>query len=367
VTHRRGFTTLAALLLGLAAVAIIATGVVYTADRFGNNDAARSDNTNAVECTADAVLCPDGTAVGREGPDCEFAGCPESDTNANTNSTVNSNTTPESTAGWITYMNAIDGYSLQYPQTWTVENHPVTGILITPPTGEVPPHDWGIGRQMYIKALATKDELVSVQNQSTITLNGVEAIQGAYSPSSYATIDTYIPKGTGLIRASWAETYDQERFRLILGSFKLTDPTAGLPAGQAWWKTFHDSQGKYSFRYPPEGSLELVEGIAPEVTLMNGSFIVNITPGNFDPNASGEYALQETLVLGNRTWYVIQAGDGPCIWHDSITNFGEQTLQIRAGQCFTDLEDPNAQRELNEFKTNTVFRNSILSTFQFTD
>ena len=28
-------------------------------------------------CTADAKVCPDGTSVGRVGPDCEFAPCPE--------------------------------------------------------------------------------------------------------------------------------------------------------------------------------------------------------------------------------------------------------------------------------------------------
>lgn len=27
-------------------------------------------------CTTDAKLCPDGSAVGREGPNCEFAACP---------------------------------------------------------------------------------------------------------------------------------------------------------------------------------------------------------------------------------------------------------------------------------------------------
>lgn len=29
-----------------------------------------------VACTAEAKICPDGTAVGRVGPDCEFAPCP---------------------------------------------------------------------------------------------------------------------------------------------------------------------------------------------------------------------------------------------------------------------------------------------------
>lgn len=30
-----------------------------------------------VACTADAKLCPDGSSVGREGPDCQFAKCPQ--------------------------------------------------------------------------------------------------------------------------------------------------------------------------------------------------------------------------------------------------------------------------------------------------
>ena len=32
---------------------------------------------NSVACTMEAKLCPDGSAVGRSGPNCEFAACPE--------------------------------------------------------------------------------------------------------------------------------------------------------------------------------------------------------------------------------------------------------------------------------------------------
>ncbi len=31
---------------------------------------------NEVACTMDAMLCPDGSYVGRQGPNCEFAPCP---------------------------------------------------------------------------------------------------------------------------------------------------------------------------------------------------------------------------------------------------------------------------------------------------
>lgn len=34
------------------------------------------ETPDQVACTADAKLCPDGSAVGRVGPSCEFAPCP---------------------------------------------------------------------------------------------------------------------------------------------------------------------------------------------------------------------------------------------------------------------------------------------------
>jgi Leucine-rich repeat (LRR) protein len=34
------------------------------------------DTGNQVACTQEAKICPDGTAVGRSGPNCEFAACP---------------------------------------------------------------------------------------------------------------------------------------------------------------------------------------------------------------------------------------------------------------------------------------------------
>ena len=37
------------------------------------------ESTEAYECQADAMICPDGSAVGRQGPKCEFAACPAVD------------------------------------------------------------------------------------------------------------------------------------------------------------------------------------------------------------------------------------------------------------------------------------------------
>lgn len=39
---------------------------------------AQKPSGNQIACTADAKLCPDGSAVGRTGPKCEFAACSDS-------------------------------------------------------------------------------------------------------------------------------------------------------------------------------------------------------------------------------------------------------------------------------------------------
>jgi hypothetical protein len=47
-------------------------------------------------CTTDAKICPDGTAVGRTGPNCEFAACPTvSSPHPNVTSSTNPSTTGE--------------------------------------------------------------------------------------------------------------------------------------------------------------------------------------------------------------------------------------------------------------------------------
>lgn len=42
----------------------------------GENFVEDISETQPVACTLDAKICPDGSAVGRTGPNCEFAPCP---------------------------------------------------------------------------------------------------------------------------------------------------------------------------------------------------------------------------------------------------------------------------------------------------
>ena len=61
----------------LMLVALIAVGVeaarTYSTQ---TSEPIPADDTGEVACTADAKQCPDGSFVGRTGPDCSFAPCP---------------------------------------------------------------------------------------------------------------------------------------------------------------------------------------------------------------------------------------------------------------------------------------------------
>src|SRR5690606_15766262 len=61
-------TLIAVVLAGIALFLVIAVIVArYINER---------NNPQQVACTQEAMICPDGTAVGRTGPRCEFAPCP---------------------------------------------------------------------------------------------------------------------------------------------------------------------------------------------------------------------------------------------------------------------------------------------------
>jgi len=63
-------------------------------------------NNQQVACTLEAMICPDGSSVGRTGPNCEFSPCP----------TV----APDPTADWETYENTDYNFSFKYPSSFNL-------------------------------------------------------------------------------------------------------------------------------------------------------------------------------------------------------------------------------------------------------
>jgi len=60
-------------ILIVLAFVVVAGGIVLSWPRI---ESLAFKPAQPVACTAEAKLCPDGSAVGRTGPDCEFASCP---------------------------------------------------------------------------------------------------------------------------------------------------------------------------------------------------------------------------------------------------------------------------------------------------
>ncbi|MBI4426780.1 MAG: hypothetical protein HY567_04335 [Candidatus Kerfeldbacteria bacterium] len=96
-----GFAVIPLLIIVAALAAVVGLGLVVFNP--GQKAPSLNGNGNAVACTQDAKLCPDGSYVGRVAPNCEFAECPTAnatnDANAangnantaNTDVTVNAN------------------------------------------------------------------------------------------------------------------------------------------------------------------------------------------------------------------------------------------------------------------------------------
>lgn len=65
-------------------------------------------------CTEEAKICPDGSSVSRQGPDCEFEECPF---------------TPDvvdETVNWKTYKNEKYGFEVKYPIDWKINDQSYT-------------------------------------------------------------------------------------------------------------------------------------------------------------------------------------------------------------------------------------------------
>lgn len=97
-------------------VAISATAYFFGLKNKGSNIFPESTPTPTVTtsgvCTMDAKICPDGkTAVGRVGPNCEFAPCPEIDTSKSV-------THPD----WKLYKNEEYGFQIFHPESYKVLN-----------------------------------------------------------------------------------------------------------------------------------------------------------------------------------------------------------------------------------------------------
>lgn len=116
-----------------------------------------------VACTQEAKICPDGSYVGRTGPNCEFTQCPATNT--------------DETANWQTYTNEEYGFEIKYPKDWHHDDsQPLTVSLFKIfERGDCSLSVSGIGRQdldNYIIEYYGKNWPQKIEN---ININGIPA------------------------------------------------------------------------------------------------------------------------------------------------------------------------------------------------
>lgn len=167
-----------------AIVAAVAIAILGLAWFFMLKTQPSGTNPNMVACTMEAKICPDGTAVGRSGPKCEFAACPSSPTStAPTTPPTNATSTGVNT-GWKTLTDRKTGVTFQYPDKLTT-----TYITASdwPPTVQVQTVPFTCTNAGTETGRAGKTETRMVDNRSYCVTTSSEGAAGSiYNQYAYA-------------------------------------------------------------------------------------------------------------------------------------------------------------------------------------
>ncbi len=181
---RKGSTLipLVSMLAALAALLVVVAWAV-TSPMFTKDNTAVVNTKNSVACTEELKICPDGSGVGRVPPNCAFAPCPTTNTNAaiNTNTTGSETTAPTSntltpattipvtSSAYIWRDGIVYMTSLKDGQSITSFALPVTGTL------KALAYDAASGRVAYIATTGDVDALYyrSSKSATPIKLDSV--------------------------------------------------------------------------------------------------------------------------------------------------------------------------------------------------
>ncbi|MEK7631900.1 MAG: hypothetical protein AAB445_03470 [Patescibacteria group bacterium] len=290
--HPRGIAVILGVVISLGIIAVAVTGVVLIQRKPA---APAATNTNAalnLACTIDAdcssycgadacfqPICGTTTIGGTGSCTCRSLCGPivpaantNTSVNVNASTNANTNTAVDPTAGWKTYTNATQGYSVKYPSDWVTQvidsetgaENPVGEVttfwskadykkLIPDGTEWMPTDTLYYFRVTYKDASAVanaKDPNTKKLSSTAINVGGVAGVKEVYQGAYGNWTVVYLTKG-GLTYGLYLPDKNADQKVLaatILSTFTFLDETAG-------WKTYTNTQYSFSFRYPSNWSL----------------------------------------------------------------------------------------------------------------
>ena len=218
MTIQKGFVPILVVIL----IAVVMLGGGYLAYQQTNKDSS-TPPPNQVVCTQDAKLCPDGTSVGRTGPNCEFAACPNPESSPSAE-----------TASWKTYTNNNYSFRFNYPQDWKIstqigtDNSSFFITLIAPnqrsQLGDninIDVHDnrTNLSIDQYIRKIAGSDPY----QYKTVEVNGLQAREYLDLPEASYVRRIYIKHESYIYEISIQSDVDEYLaiFDQILSTFRF--------------------------------------------------------------------------------------------------------------------------------------------------
>lgn len=274
-----------------------------------------------VACTEEAKQCPDGSYVGRMGPKCEFAKCPgEGGMERHS----------MDTSDWKTYQNEKYGYSIRYPESFTIftdKNNKTetvtapasnsTGVFLTDNKAHLFCCEPSLIRVEVFDTIITDLEKfaqekgnLQTDNAYRVIKKGYEAFQGERAYRIYSSMGIDSP-GNSIVFVHGNKTFfiqyntDQSPFDDIIQSFQFIDTM------QESWKTYRNEKYGFEFKYPITHGIRdhslSYEGARPPIFLAlsfckkeiefdcDGFQIIVYTKGTNKPSSNSKTFSSQTL------------------------------------------------------------------------
>jgi len=370
--NQKGF--ILPIIITIVAVAILGTGGYFAYKHYSA--------PKPVACTMEAKLCPDGSSVGRSGPNCEFAECP---------AVQNPSTEPaqNEVASWKTYNENDFGFSFKYPNAWIVND----GLTSTTCCLNIFNYDPLKKQEQFQKKGEIKIQIANYKKSASMSLKEFVSSQ-TYMESNVKATQVediiiagingiksnligdgtyYLPQSSteGISITVFNHPESRDNFRetidKMLSTFKFTTPTDRT----AGWKTYTNTQYGFQIQYP-NGTLvneeNINDGISVSFITSNGKMVIetekNVLGGTYTPacnTSAGGKSFYKTINGINFT-----AIDISRLLSGSVSTSATEYCVLQNGTGYKLIPQiPYGNSDARIDVNNDATLNQMLSTFKF--